>query len=61
MKTLSKNQMNEIRGGKTYIIYDDGIFCTFVQADSKEEALAYARKLYGDRATVSEYSSTEIQ
>lgn len=49
--------MNVVRGGQTYIIYDNGIFCTFIEADSEAEALAYAKKLYGDKATVSRYDT----
>lgn len=55
MRTLSQSQMNAVKGGQTYIIYDDGIFCTFVDADSEADALAYAKKTYGDKATVSKY------
>lgn len=57
MRTLSQSQMNAVKGGQTYIIYDDGIFCTFVDADSEAEALAYAKKTYGDKATVSRYDT----
>lgn len=46
MRTLSQSQMNAVKGGQTYIIYDDGIFCTFVDADSEAEALACEKDVW---------------
>jgi hypothetical protein len=52
---LSKPQMNNLKGGKSWACYSDGEFAGFIQTETKEQAEAATSYYYGGDVDCHEY------